>query len=224
MAKVLVIEDQLKLQHNLQRVLENDGYEVVTSTSGEEGFYYATTQSVDAIILDLTLPGRDGLEVLADLRQAGIQRPVLILTARDAIEDRVSGLDRGADDYLVKPFAHAELLARVRALLRRSQAGLVTRLHCADVEIDLLTRRVTRCGVEIELSQREFDVLEYLLRHKNSNVTRDMLARDVWREPHGLLTNVIDVCINGLRKKVDSPDSTPLIRTVRGVGYAVRDP
>jgi DNA-binding response OmpR family regulator len=223
MPRVLVIEDQLKLQRNLQKVLENEGYEVVTAGSGEEGFYCATTQRPDAIILDLNLPGRDGLEVLVDLRQAGIQQPVLILTARDAVEDRVAGLDRGGDDYLVKPFAHAEFLARVRALLRRSQAGLPTRLQCADLEIDLMARRVSRAGVEIDVSQREFEVLEYLVRHKNSNVTRDMLARDVWKEPHGLLTNVIDVCINGLRKKLDIPGSTPLIRTVRGVGYVARD-
>lgn len=223
MARLLVIEDQLKLRRNLQEMLENDGHEVVTAGTGEEGFYCATTQPIDAVILDLSLPGRDGIEVLSDLRNGGFDRPILIVTARDAVDDRVTGLDRGGDDYLVKPFAQAELLARIRALLRRSQAGPATTLLCADLEVDLLRRRVIRKGLEIELSQREFDLLEYLLRHKNSNVTRDMLARDVWKEPGGVLTNAIEVCVNGLRKKVELAGARPLIQTVRGVGYTVRD-
>ena len=223
MFQVLVIEDQIKLRRNLQQLLEQQGYEVVVVGTGEEGYYSATTQSFDAIILDLTLPGRDGLQILSDLREAGFAKPVLILTARDSIDDRVAGLDSGADDYLVKPFAHAELLARVRALLRRGRSGVERLLHCGDIEMDLLTRKVVRKGVEIELSQREFELLEYLLRHKNSNVTREMLARDVWKEPQGLLTNAIEVCVNGLRKKVELPGTRPLILTVRGVGYSVRD-
>jgi DNA-binding response OmpR family regulator len=223
MPRLLVIEDQLKLRRNLQEMLQNDGYEVVTAGTGEEGFNCATTQSIDAIILDLSLPGRDGMEVLTDLRNAGFDKPILIVTARDAVDDRVIGLDRGGDDYLVKPFAQAELLARIRALLRRSTSSPAAVLRCADLEVDLLRRRVVRKGIEIELSQREFDLLEYLLRHKNSNVTRDMLARDVWKEPMGVLTNAIEVCVNGLRKKVESPGSRPLILTVRGVGYTVRD-
>jgi DNA-binding response OmpR family regulator len=224
MSRVLVIEDQSKLRRNLQQVLEKEGYEVAAAGTGEDGYYFATTQSFDAVILDLTLPGRDGLQVLADLRGAGFTQPVLILTARDAIDDRVAGLDRGADDYLVKPFAHAELLARLRALLRRRQAGPEQVLRCGDLEMDLLTRKVVRKGVEVELSQREFELLEYLLRHKNSNVTREMIGRDVWKEPHGVLTNVIEVCVHGLRRKVELPGTRTLIRTVRGVGYAVREP
>lgn len=223
MPRVLIIEDQEKLRRNLQQVLERESYEVVTAGTGEEGFYCATTQPFDAIILDLTLPGRDGLEILADLRAAGIARPVLVLTARDSVDDRVAGLDSGADDYLVKPFAHAELLARLRALLRRNQPPQSFVLTCDDLEMDLLARRVVRHETEVELSQREFDLLEYLLRNKNSNVTRDMLARDVWKEPQGVLTNAIEVCINGLRKKIELPNTRPLIRTVRGVGYAIRD-
>jgi DNA-binding response OmpR family regulator len=223
MTRVLIVEDQLKLRRNLQQLLEQEGYEVVAVGTGEEGYYCATTQSFDSIILDLTLPGRDGLQILGDLRGCGFAKPVLILTARDSIDHRVAGLDCGADDYLVKPFAHAELLARVRALLRRGRAGLERLLYCADLELDVLTRKAARKGVEIELSQREFELLEYLLRHKNSNVTREMLARDVWKEPHGLLTNVIDVCVNSLRKKVELPGTRQLIRTVRGVGYAMRD-
>lgn len=223
MSRILIVEDQLKLRRNLQQLLEKEGYEIVSAGTGEEGYYCATTQTFDAIILDLTLPGRDGLQILGDLRESGFAKPILILTARDSIDDRVAGLDSGADDYLVKPFAHAELLARVRALLRRGRSGVERLLHCADVEMDLLTRRVTRKGVEIELSGREFELLEYLLRHKNGNVTRDMLARDVWKEPQGMLTNAIDVCINSLRKKVELQGTRPLILTVRGVGYTVRD-
>ncbi len=223
MPHILVVEDQSKLRRNLQQVLEKEGYDVMTADTGEDGFYRATTQNCDAIILDLTLPGRDGLEVLRDLRDSGLSVPVLILTARDSIDDRVSGLDHGADDYLVKPFAHAELLARVRALLRRGRAESNRLLLCADLEIDLLTRKVIRNGVEIDLSQREFELLEYLVRHKNSNVTREMLARDVWKEPQGMFTNAIDVCVNGLRRKVEAVGQRTLIVTVRGVGYSARD-
>lgn len=223
MGKVLVVEDQEKLRRNLQEMLERDGHQVVTAGTGEEGFYCATTQSIDVVILDLSLPGRDGLEVLLDLRRAGFDKPVLILTARDSVEDRALGLDQGGDDYLVKPFAQVELLARVRALLRRSNSGQAHVLHCADVELDILRRRATRKSTEIELSQRECDLLEYLIRHKNSNVTREMLARDVWREPSGVLTNAIEVCLNGLRKKIEVEGTHPLIVTVRGVGYTVRD-
>jgi DNA-binding response OmpR family regulator len=224
MSRILVIEDQEKLRRNLQQVLENDGYEVSVTGSGEEGYDLATTVPCDAVILDLTLPGRDGTQVLADLRNRGFSRPVLVLTARDSIDDRVAGLDLGADDYLVKPFAHAELLARLRALLRRSATTQPLVLQCGDLQIEMLRRRVVRGEVDIELSQREFDLLEYLVRHKNSNVTREMIARDVWKEPGGVLTNVIEVCVNALRKKVELHGTQPLIRTVRGIGYAVRDP
>jgi DNA-binding response OmpR family regulator len=223
MARLLVIEDQLKLRRNLQEMLQNDGYEVVAAGTGEEGFYCATTQSIDGVILDLSLPGRDGMEILSDLRNAGFDKPILIVTARDAVDDRVTGLDQGGDDYLVKPFAQAELLARIRALLRRSTGSPAALLRCADIEMDMLRRRVVRNGVELELSQREFDLLEYLLRHKNTNVTRDMLARDVWKEPTGVLTNAIEVCVSGLRRKVELSGSRPLILTVRGIGYTVRD-
>jgi len=223
MVRIVIIEDELKLRRNLEEVLKQEGYEVHAATAGEEGYYFARTQQVDAVILDLSLPGRDGLEILADLRTAGFSKPILILTARDGVDDRVAGLDRGADDYLIKPFAHAELLARVRAVLRRTQSPQESFLRCDDLEMELLTRRVVRRGVEIELSQREFDLLEYLLRNKNANVTREMIARDVWKEPLGVMTNVIEVCVNGLRKKIELTDARPLIRTVRGVGYAVRD-
>lgn len=223
MPRVLVVEDQRKLRESLRKGLEQEGYEVVAAATGEDGFYAATTNNVDAVVLDLMLPGRDGMQVLRDLRAHGFPRPVLILTARDSVEDRVAGLDGGADDYLVKPFAFAELLARLRALLRRESTAREFVLRADDLEMDLVGRRVVRDGEEIELSQREFSLLEYFLRHSNAVVTRDMLSRDVWNEPHGVLTNVIDVYVRLLRKKLDRPGSRQLIHTVRGVGYVLRE-
>ena len=223
MPRLLVIEDQKKLLNSLQRGLEEEGYEVVTASTGEQGYYAATTEDFDAVVLDLMLPGRHGLQVLRDLRANGFARPVLILTARDTVEDRVSGLDTGADDYLVKPFAFAELLARLRALLRRGVPAGELFLRAADLEMDLLARRVVRGGVELDLTKREFELLEYLLRHKNATVTREMIAREVWKDPGGTLTNTIDVYVTLLRKKVERPGSQQLIHTVRGVGYALRD-
>ena len=223
MARLLVVEDQKKLQRSLQRGLTEEGYEVVSAPNGEEGYYQATTEPFDAVVLDLMLPGRGGLEVLRDLRSRGFKKPVLILTARDAIEDRVAGLDAGADDYLVKPFAFAELLARLRALLRRDLTGRELVLRADDLEIDLLGRRVVRDGVELDLTRREFELLEYLLRNKNAIVTREMIARDVWKETTGALTNTIDVYINLLRKKVEQLQKRQLIHTIRGVGYVVRE-
>jgi DNA-binding response OmpR family regulator len=171
------------------------------------------------------LPGRDGIEVLTTLRTRRVQTPVLILTARDAVEDRVLGLDSGAGDYLVKPFAFPELLARIRALLRRGRTDQVFRLNVGDVEMDLVTRKVTRNALVLELTTREFDLLEYLLRHHNQLVSREMLTREVWKEPARAtpLDNVIDVHIARLRKKVDQDCSVKLIHTVRGVGFILRE-
>jgi two-component system, OmpR family, copper resistance phosphate regulon response regulator CusR len=223
MARLLIVEDQEKLLESLRKGLEEEGYEVVAAETGEVGYYSATTEPIDAVILDLMLPGRDGLRVLHDLRARGFTKPVLILTARDTIEDRVLGLDGGADDYLIKPFAFAELLARLRALLRRDLTGRELFLRADDLEMDLLARRVLRAGVELELTRREYELLEYLLRHKNAVVTRDMIAREVWKDPDGMLTNTIDVYINLLRKKVERAGLRQLIQTVRGVGYAIRE-
>jgi DNA-binding response OmpR family regulator len=175
------------------------------------------------MILDLLLPGRDGMEVLRALRAAGKTLPVLILTARDAVEDRVIGLDAGGDDYLVKPFAFAELLARLRVLLRRGRVDRETVVRADDLEMNLLERRAILAGRELPLTPREFEVLEYLARHKNTIVTRGMLGRDVWREPDCSLTNVIDVHINALRRKLDRAGKRSLIQTVRGVGYTLRE-
>ena len=223
MARILVVEDQEKHRDSLRRGLEAEGYEVITASTGDEGFEAATTRAVDAVVLDLMLPGRHGLDVLRDLRAGGFAKPVLILTALDAIEERVQGLDSGANDYLVKPFAFAEFLARLRALLRRDFSAPELVLRAGDLEMDLLARRVTRAGVELGLTGREYELLEYLLRHKNEVVTRDMIAQDVWKETTGAMTRIIDVYINALRKKVDRGGRLALIQTVRGQGYALRD-
>jgi two-component system, OmpR family, copper resistance phosphate regulon response regulator CusR len=221
--RILIIEDERKVLRGLERGLQGDGYEVAGEATGEAGLERALTQPFDCIVLDLLLPGRDGLQILADLRQRGNKVPVLILTARDAVEDRVIGLDAGADDYLVKPFAFAELLARLRVLLRRERGGAQTVLRADDLEVDLLNRRASRAGQELPLTQREFEVLAYLLRHKNQIVTRDMLGREVWKEPNYALTNVIDVYITLLRRKVEKPGQRSLIHTFRGVGYSLRE-
>jgi DNA-binding response OmpR family regulator len=221
--RILVVEDERKVLRSLRRGLEAEGYEVLTAATGEEGYRLAAGQPFDCLVLDLLLPGRDGLQVLADLRAGGHTLPVLILTARDAVEDRVAGLDAGAEDYLVKPFAFAELLARLRALLRRGRSERETVLRAGDLEVDLLQRRATRAGDEVPLTQREFEVLAYLVRHKNQVVTRAMLGRDVWKEPNHALTNVIDVYITLLRRKLERPGQRPLIHTLRGVGYSLRE-
>ena len=222
MAKLLIVEDQKKLLNSLKRGLEQAGYEVSAVPGGDEAYRLAQSGNYDALILDLMLPDRDGFTVLRDLRRDGFARPVLILTARDGIDDRVQGLDLGADDYLVKPFAMPELLARLRARLRRDPSGRETLLHAADLEIDLITRSVTRAGVGVEFTPREFELLEYLVRNKNSTVTREMIARDVWKENWGAtLTNVVDVYIKVLRRKLESNGGSRLIHTVRGAGYSL---
>ncbi len=223
--RILVVEDEAKVARALKEGLEREQYVVVVARTGEEGFYLVNAEEFDLVILDLMLPGRDGLQVLATLRKRGLGTPVLILTARDALEDRVAGLDSGADDYLVKPFAFPELLARIRALLRRGRAEQVLRLKLVDLEMDLLTRKVTRYGKALELTAREFELLEYLLRHKGQVVSREMLARDVWKETARAtpLDNVIDVHIARLRRKVDEPFDRKLIQTVRGVGFVLRE-
>jgi len=225
--RILVVEDEAKVARALKEGLEREKYEVVVAPTGEEGFFLVNEQEFDLIILDLMLPGRDGLEVLATLRKRGLQTPVLILTARDAVEDRVQGLDRGADDYLVKPFAFPELLARVRARLRRGrmEQPLFPNLNLADLEMNVLTRNASRGGKHLDLTAREFELLEYLLRYKGEVVSREMLAHHVWKEAVRAtpLDNIIDVHINRLRRKVDEPFERKLIYTVRGVGFVLRE-
>ncbi|HWW84103.1 MAG TPA: response regulator transcription factor [Vicinamibacterales bacterium] len=223
--RVLVVEDERKLAQVIGQALEAEHYDVVVSQTGEDGFFRANAEVFDLVLLDLMLPGRNGLEILQALRQRRIETPVLILTARDGVDDRVLGLDLGADDYLVKPFALPELLARVRALLRRGRPSDVLRLKVADLEVDLVTRRAVRGERTLDLTTREFELLEYLLRHQGHLVSREMLARDVWKEPRRAtpLDNVIDVQMTRLRKKVDAEPGGRLIHTVRGVGFILKE-
>lgn len=222
---LLIIEDNKKVAQALKKGLEAEHYDVEVVYTGEEGFFLINTQKFDLIILDLMLPGRDGLEILSALRGQQDKTPVLILTARDAIEDRVVGLDAGADDYLIKPFAFAELLARIRALLRRGIEGQILKLKLADLEMDLVKHAITRSGRPISLTVKEFEIIEYLLRNHGQVVTREMLAKDVWQETQRAtpLDNVIDVHIARLRKKIDEPFAKKLLHTVRGVGFILTE-
>jgi len=222
--RILIVEDELKVANALKQGLEGEQYDVAVATTGEEAFFQVSTAKFDLILLDWMLPGRDGIQVLTTIRERGLETPVLLLTARDALEDRVHGLNSGADDYLVKPFAFAELLARIRALLRRGRTKETLRLSVGDLEMDLVSRKVVRGGQNVELTVREFELLEYLMRHENQVVPRDTLARDVWKEPtRGTpLNNVIDVHIARLRRKVDAEQATRLIHTVRGIGFMLR--
>jgi two-component system copper resistance phosphate regulon response regulator CusR len=223
--RILVIEDEQKLGRALQEGLQAEKYGVVLAYTGEEGFYLVQTESFDLVILDVMLPGRSGLEILSTMRRHGLKTPVLMLTARDAIEDRVHGLDTGADDYLVKPFAFPELLARIRVLFRRGVPETAPKFRVADLEMDVVGRSVTRGGLALDLTAREFELLEYLVRHLGHVVSREMLARDVWKEAarHTPLDNVIDVHVARLRRKVDDQFDRKLVHTVRGVGFVVRE-
>jgi DNA-binding response OmpR family regulator len=223
--RVLVVEDERKLAHILASALQAEHYDVVVAPTGEDGFFRANAEVFDLVVLDLMLPGRGGLEILQALRQRYIETPVMILTARDGVDDRVLGLDLGADDYLIKPFALPELLARIRALLRRGRPSETLRLKAGDLELDLVTRRAVRGARPLDLTAREFELLEYLLRHQGHLVSREMLAREVWKEPRRAtpLDNVIDVQMTRLRKKVDSDAADRLIHTVRGVGFVLRE-
>ena len=222
MGRLLVVEDEPKMLRILHRSLEAEGYQVTLAISGDEGQANLARGGFDGVILDWMLPGRDGLQLLTELRQNGNRVPVLLLTARDAIEDRVAGLDAGADDYLVKPFATVELLARVRAMLRRRSDDRVNVLTAGELEVDLLERRVRRSGLEIALRPREYEVLLYLLRRHGQTVTRDMLGREVWKEPLHDLTNVIDVTMAQLRRKLEQSGRPAQIETIRGLGFRLR--
>lgn len=216
---LLVIEDEVKVARFLQQGLQEEGFEVETGLDGDSGAAKALGGTFDLIILDVMLPGRDGFSILRELRASGVQTRVLMLTARDGVGDRVHGLDLGADDYLVKPFAFAELLARVRALLRRGTAEDAALLRAGDLQMDLRTRRVTRGGQLVTLSGKEFGVLAHLLRHAGNVVTRAELAEKVWEDLQNTPSNVIEVTVYHLREKVDRGFSPALIQTVRGAGY-----
>jgi|SRR5215469_10713411 len=228
--KILVIEDETKTARAIVTGLKTEGFALALAPTGEDGFFQLNDEPFDALVLDWMLPGRSGLEVLKTLRAKGCKTPILLLTARDALEDRVTGLDYGADDYLVKPFAIAELAARLRALLRRSAAGSVaeerqTRWRVADLEVEVTQRQVTRAGKAIDLTLREFDLLVLLLANSGRIVTRETLAREVWNEVRRVtpLDNVIDVHMVHLRRKIDDGFPCRLIHTVRGIGFVLQE-
>ncbi|WP_277980099.1 winged helix-turn-helix domain-containing protein [Sphingomonas phyllosphaerae] len=219
--KILLIEDDATTADFVAKGLSEEGFVVDRADNGRDGLFHATDGSYDCVVLDRMLPGIDGMAVLAAMRGAGIETPVIVLSALGSPEDRVKGLTNGSDDYLVKPFAFAELLARIRLLVRRGRSApaVETVLRCDDLEVDLLARRVKRAGKTIELQPREFRLLEFMLRHAEQVVTRTMLLEGVWDYHFDPGTNVIDVHLSRLRKKVDEGFARPLLHTVRGSGY-----
>jgi len=223
--QILVVEDERKVADAIREGLEAEQYEVAIERNGNDAFVRVSSDAFDLVLLDLSLPGRDGLEVLRAIRERNVRTPILVLTARDTLQDRVVGLNAGADDYLVKPFAFAELLARVRALLRRGVPGDIARLTVGSLTIDCMTRRVTRGDDQIDLTTKEFELLDCLMRCQGQVVSREALAREVWKETSRStsLDNVIDVHIARLRRKVDCDQATRLIHTVRGVGFLLND-
>ncbi len=221
---VLVIEDEQKMADMIKRGLEEEGLEAEVAYDGETGLQAARSSAPEAIILDISLPGRDGLEIARTLRDEGNRTPIIMLTARDTTEAKVQGLDSGADDYLTKPFAFAELLARLRALQRRTQGEDSTKLQLGDLTLDLISRKVKRLETEVQLTGKEFALLEYFMRHPDQVLSRELLSEKVWEEAFDTLTNVIDVYINYLRNKMDRNFEPKLIQTVRGVGYMFKTP
>ncbi|MBF0618935.1 MAG: response regulator transcription factor [Candidatus Omnitrophica bacterium] len=219
--RVLVIEDEKKIASFIQRGLKEEHYAVDVAYDGEQGLFLAETNPYNLIVLDIMLPGKDGIFICRELRKKSINTPILMLTARDAVEDKVSGLDSGADDYMTKPFAFEEFLARVRSLLRRGSEQKAGVLVCKDLELNQMTHKATRRGEDIMLSSKEYALLEFLLLHQDEVVTRTMLSEQVWNEAFDSFTNVIDVHIKHLRDKVDKPFDVPYIHTIRGSGYTL---
>ncbi|HXH08978.1 MAG TPA: response regulator transcription factor [Alphaproteobacteria bacterium] len=220
--RILVVEDERKVASFIKRGLEEEGYAVDVAADGDEGLAMGLQDMYDVIVLDIRLPKRDGLQVLKGLRQEKVMTPVLLLTVRATIEDKVLGLDAGADDYLTKPFAFQELVARVRALLRRRPAADPTVLQVADLVLDPSRRSVSRGGEKIELTPREFALLDYFMRHPGRVLSRTMIAEHVWDYDFDTSTNVIDVYVNYLRRKIDAGREPKLLHTVRGVGYVLK--
>jgi heavy metal response regulator len=221
--RILVVEDERKVANFIRMGLAQENYAVDIARDGQEGLHLAESVGYDLIILDLMLPGVPGLDLLKRLRMNRKTMPVIILTAKSDISDKVTGLDSGANDYLVKPFAFAELSARVRALLRRDAGQTVTALHYEDLELDLIAHTARRAGAEIELKPKEFSLLEYLLRNAGRPITRTMILEHVWDIHFDSISNVVDVHINALRNKLDKDFRPKLIHTIRGVGYVLKD-
>jgi heavy metal response regulator len=221
--RILVIEDEKKIASFIKRGLTEQNYTVDTAADGEEGLMLAEINPYDLIVLDIMLPGKDGFTVCRTLRSKNINTPILMLTARDDLRDKVFGLDSGADDYLTKPFAFAEFLARVRVLLRRHGSVKSTTLRVADLELDQLTRQVTRAGKSIDLTPTEYALLEYLMLNQGQVVTRTMLSEHVWNQDFDSFSNVINVYVNYVRKKVDADFDVKLIHSVRGAGYMLKE-
>jgi len=217
--RVLIVEDEVKIARAIRRGLEHEGYATDVVATGEEAILRATEHDYDAVVLDVRIPAPDGFAVCRQMRARNRWAPVLMLTARDSVEDRIRGLDAGADDYLVKPFSFGELLARLRALLRRAPAERPATLRAGDVTLDPATHLVTRAGRPVELSAREFALLEFLMRHAGQVLTRTAMLEHVWDYRYDGDSNVVDVYIGYLRRKLEEPFGAPLIRTVRGVGY-----
>lgn len=221
--RILVVEDEKKIANFIKRGLKEEGYSVDVAYDGEEGHFLATTVEYDLIVLDIMLPMIDGISLCRKLREEKIVTPILILTVKDSVKDKVTGLDSGADDYLTKPFAFEEFLARIRALLRKKDTLTATRLQVGDLVLDLLTHKVTRSGKEIELTSKEYSLLEYLMRNGGTVVTRTMISEHVWDMSFDTYTNVIDVYINYLRNKIDRGHKNKLIHTLRGRGYVLKE-
>ena len=220
--RILVVEDDKKVAGFIKKGLEEESYAVDVAYDGEDGLHFGSEGQYDLIILDIMLPKIDGLEILSQLRDQGRDTPILLLTAKDAVDDRVTGLNKGADDYLTKPFAFSELLARVRVLLRRGKAEVKTTLRISDLTLDLVSHNVNRGGDEIELTGKEYSLLEYFMRNQEKVLTRTMIAEHVWDYNFDTFTNVIDVYINHLRKKIDKGRESKLLYTLRGVGYIMK--
>ena len=218
---ILVVEDEKKTHEYLKKGLMENGFVVDVAVNGEDGLHLALTGDYDLVILDVMLPDRDGWSIVAEIRRNGKQTPVLFLTARDAVQDRVKGLTLGADDYLVKPFAFSELLARARSLLRRGPARQLERLRLADLEIDLIRHKAVREGKPLDLAPKEFALLSLLVRRTGEVLSRTLIAEQVWDMNFDSETNVVDVAVRRLRRKVDDPFPNKLIHTVRGVGYVL---